>query len=378
MNLKHALAILLGISLGAASPSYSAEDSLLKKATFCRGLDEKQMPKDPTESFADNETIYLSIELNGRPKKGTVSTKFMFRNDLMAEGKVDVATVNEGVVFSVGENTFAGFNLNHKSPLPVGDCYTAEVSFDGKPLGTFPFRIAPPKGALPSKIKSITLAKGVDEKRKPVDETREFGGQDKVLLVGTADFGLASWIEATWTVGGKVDDAGTRTLTIEENKGDVPFLFSFIPEGGWPAGNHEVVLHLDGKEVAREKFTVKNGAPMAATSAKIEAASVRLYKGDGKGGEGKVVEFFTPGDLILVAEWKLKEPAPVKGLQIAWMLEEAAGAKEQKLANSDLEGGVNDYVTSTLTTKKGLPVGKYRVELLKNGKLIDAKKFEVK
>lgn len=378
VHLRHALTIFLAFGLGAAGPLHSAEDSLLIKATFCHGLDEKQMPKDTAEFFTDNETIYLSIELKGRPKTGIVSTRFMFRNDLMAEGTVDVSTVNGGVLLSVGENTFAGFNLKHKSPLPVGDCYTAEVSFDGKPLGTFPFRIAPPKDALPSKLKSITLAKGVDLFRKPVDETREFGGQDKVMLVGTADFGLSSWIEVTWTVDGKVDDAGTRTLTIEENKADVPFSFSFIPAGGWPTGNHEAVLQLDGKVVAHEKFVVKNGVPAAPAGPKIEVASVRLYTTDGKGGEVKVVEAFAPGDLILVAEWKLKEPVPIKGLQIAWMLEEAAGAKERKIANSDLEGGVNDYVTSTLTTKKGLPVGKYRVELQKNGKLLDAKKFEVK
>jgi hypothetical protein len=377
VNLRHALTIILACSLVAAGPSRSEEGSLLKKATFCHGLDEKQRPKDTAESFAANETIYLSIELKGRPTMGIVSTTFMFRNDVMAVGKVDVATVNEGAASSVGENTFAGFNLNHKNPLPVGDCYTADVSFDGQPLGTFPFRIAPPKDALPSKIKSTTLAKGVDEHYKPVNETHEFDGKDKVFLAGTGDLGLSSWLEVTWTVGGKVDEAGTRSLTIEENKSDVPFSFSFIPAGGWPAGDHEAVLQLDGKEVAREKFTVKNAAP-AAAGTKIEVASVHLYKGGGKAGEGKAVEAFTPSDPVLVAEWKLKQAVPVKGLQIAWMLEEGAGVKEKKIATSDLDGGVNDYVTSTLTIKKGLPVGKYRVELLQDGKRVDAKTFEVK
>ena len=60
------------------------------------------------------------------------------------------------------------------------------------------------------------------------------------------------------------------------------------------------------------------------------------------------------------------------------MVEEAAGAEERKVAHSDVEGGLNDYVTSTLTTKKGLPVGKDRVELLQDGKRVDAKRFEVK
>ena len=68
----------------------------LKKATFCHGLDEKKRPKDTAEFFVDNETIYLSVELNGRPKTGILSTKFMFRNELMAESKLDLATVNAG------------------------------------------------------------------------------------------------------------------------------------------------------------------------------------------------------------------------------------------------------------------------------------------
>lgn len=376
----HSRALIFSIALGlaAAFPVHSAEDNLLKKAVFCHGLDEKQAPKEPAEFFAATETIYLSIELKGRPKTGIVSAKFMFRKDAIAEGKVDVATVNQGVIFSVGENTFAGFNLTHKNPLPIGDCYSAEVSFDGKSLGTFPFRIAPPKGAQPTKLLSVTLARDVDDKRKPVGETREFSGEEKVVLVGTADLGLSSWMEATWIVGGKLDDAGTRTLDIEENKKDVPFSFSFIPAGGWPAGTHEVVLHLDGKEAAREKFTVKAGAPVAGSSSKIEIASSHLFRDDGKGTEGKEVKAFTTDDTVLHAQWKLKSLASAKGIQFVWKLVEVAGEQPQTIATADLDAGANDRLTSTLTTKKGLPAGKYRVELLKDGKQLDAKAFEVK
>jgi hypothetical protein len=378
MKPRHAIIFLLVFGLGAPCPSRSAEEGPIESVTFCHGLEENQAPKDPTESFATDETIYLSIEFKGRPKSGIVAAEFLFRDDPMAGAQVDLSTVKTGGVPSTAENTFAGFNLNHKSPLPVGDCYTVKISLDGTPIGTFPFKIAPPKGALSSKIKSITLAKGADKNHKPVDETHAFVPKDTVFLVGTADFGLSSWLEATWMVGGKRDDAGTRTLTSEENKADVPFSFSFMPAGGWPEGSHEVILQLDGTEVAHEKFTVRNAAPPVPSGPRIEVAAIRLYKGGGKAGEGKAVESFAPSDLILVAEWKLKKASPVKGLQIAWFLEEAAGVKEKRLATSDLEGGVNDYVTSTFTTKKGLPVGKYRVELLQDGSRVDAKTFEVK
>jgi hypothetical protein len=368
----------LAFSLAVTLPCPGAEDSLLKKATFCHGLEENMAPKDTAEFFMENETIYLSIELKGRPKSGIVSTKFMFRDDLLAEAQVDVATVNKGVLFSIGQTTFTSFNLKHENPLPVGDCYSAEVSFDGKLLGRFPFRIAPPKGAIPSKVKSVTMAKGVDETRKPVDETREFQGTEKAFLVGVGSFGLSSWLEATWSVNGKVDPAGTRSITLEENKEDVPFSFSFLPSGGWPAGSHEVSLQLDGKEVAHEKFIVKAGAPMTGASTKLEIASSHLFQDDGKGSEGKEVEAFTAGDVVLHVNWKLKNIALVKAVKIEWVLEEAAGEKEQVIATADIEGGVNDTLTSSLTTKKGLPPGRYRIDLKHEGRLIDSKLFEVK
>ena len=378
MRTRLVFLVVLGFSLASLSPTLHAEDSLLKKATFCRALEENQSPKDPTDSFADNETVFLSIELKGRPKSGVASAKFMFRDSLIAEAKVDVATVNKGVIFSFGQNTFVGFNLTHEQPLPVGEGYSADVAFDGKPLGRFPFTIAPPKGAVPSKVKSFTLSKSVDDKRNPVDETREFNGTDKVFLVGRGDLGLSSWIEATWTVNGKVDKEGTRSLTMKENMEDVPFSFSFIPAGGWPAGTHEVSLVLDGKEVAHEKFTVKVGAPMAGAATKFEIASTKLFLDDGNGEPGKEVPSFQTTDLTLHAEWKLKDIAMIKGLQFTWVLVEAAGAKDEPIATADLPSGLNDRLTTVLTTKKGLPPGKYRIDLLQDGKVIDSKPFEVK
>jgi hypothetical protein len=378
VRFQHGLFVAGVINLALAAAAFGAEDSPLKRATFCHGLEENQSPKGEAKSFTETETVYLSVELKGRPKAGVVSAKFMFRDSLIAEGKVDVATANKGVLFSLGQSTFAGFNLTHASPLPVGDCYAAVVSFDGKALGTFPFRIAPPKEAIPSKIKSVTLARSVDKNRKPVDETREFSPQDDVILAGVGDLGLSSWIEATWTVGGKVDDAGTRSLTMQENKADVPFTFTFHPAGDWPAGIHEVALQLDGKEVAREKFTVKAGAAMAAAGSKLEVTSCHLLRDDGNGEAGKEVEAFETSDIILHARWKLKARAQAKDIQFVWILVEAAGEKNQTIATADLNAGLNDSLTTTLTTKKGLPAGKYRVELMQDGRLLDSKAFEVK
>jgi len=377
MKLPHFSMLALGFNMSLAHVSAQAAEGVLKKAYYCHGFKEDQSPKDVAEFFKQDETVYLSIELKGRPKSGVMAAKFMFRDDLLAEAKVDVATVNKGVIFSYGEDTFVGFDMKPNKPLPVGACYKVSVTFEDKPLGLFPFRVAPPKEAAPSKFLGATLAKGKDDDDKPVDATHDFAGMDKVFLVGSGNLGLASWLEVTWLVNGKVDDAGTRSFTMKENKDGVPFYFSFIPAGGWPAGTHEVSLQLDGQEVAHEKFTVKEGAPMAGAT-KLELDSSQLFQDDGKGEPGKEVKAFTTDDTELHARWKLKKEALVKGVQFIWALVEVEGEKPQVLATADVEAGVNDEIDSSLTAKKGLPAGKYRVDLVQDGKVLDSKAFEVK
>ncbi|WP_156346181.1 hypothetical protein [Verrucomicrobium spinosum] len=76
------------------------------------------------------------------------------------------------------------------------------------------------------------------------------------------------------------DSEGTRSITLKENKTGCPFRFSFIPNGGWPAGTHEAVLLMNGREVSREKFTIKNGPALTQT---VETTSFKLSSDDGRG-----------------------------------------------------------------------------------------------
>ncbi len=377
MRLPFVPLLVLALHLACTFTPAQAAEGILKKAAFCRGFEANNAPKDVTDFFREDETINLSIELEGRPKSGVVAAKFMFRDHMVTEVKLDVATVNEGVIFSFGQNTFVRFEITHEKPLPVGACYTAEVTFDGKPLGTFPFKIAPPEGSLPSKLLSVNLAKGTAKSHKSVDDAHVFDSMDQVCLVGVADLGLSSWLEATWKVGGKVDEAGSRTLDIKENKAKVPLVFSFLPAGGWPAGLHEVSLQLDGQEVAKKKFTVKADAPMAELGT-FAVRSAQLFKDDGKGEAGKEVKSFTTKDTELHAQWNLKEKALAKGIQLAWVLVESEGEEEQVLVTVDVEEAVSDEITSSLTAKKGLPPGKYRIDLLQDGEVLDSKPFQVK
>ena len=226
-------------------------------AVFAHGLSEEMQPQDPGADFLPDETVYLSIKIKGRPKKGEVTAQFYWHEQLIAEANVDLGDVNSGVLFSIGENTYAGYTLTHEQAFPLSASYHATVLVDGQEVGDYPFHIVPPTEAIPTRISQVTLARDVDANYDPVDPTTIFAPTDTVYLVGHGDLGLDSWLQADWYVAGQLDEAGTRSLTLQENAPDTGFSFSFLPEGGWPTGEHSVILTVDDEEMGRYNFTVR-------------------------------------------------------------------------------------------------------------------------
>lgn len=227
------------------------------EATFAHNLSEQMEAVDPGTSFAPDETVYLSVKIKGRPKAGVVTAHFFLGDTLIAEASVDLADVNSGLLFSIGENTYAGYTLSHTEPFPLSDNYRADLFYDGAPLGSSAFQVVAPAGAIPSQITQVVLAKGTDADYNPIEPATVFSFDQTVYLVGRGDLGLATWLQAEWYVGGQRDDAGTRSLTLEENYQDVAFSFSFVPEGGWPAGEHWVLLLMNDREVGRYTLTIE-------------------------------------------------------------------------------------------------------------------------
>lgn len=224
--------------------------------TFAHGLSEQMEPVEPGDQFGSADTVYLSVKIKGRPKSGMVKAAFSLGEIPIAEASVDLAEANSGVLFSVGESTFAGYTLTHADPFPLSDNYRADLFYDDMPIGTVSFSVVPPPDAIPSQVTEVVLAHGTDETYAPVEPGTVFSQDQQVHLVGRGDLGLETWLEADWYVGGELDDAGTRSITLEENAEDVPFAFSYLPEGGWPEGEHFVVLTMNDREVGRYSFTI--------------------------------------------------------------------------------------------------------------------------
>lgn len=229
----------------------------LKQVQFAKGIQD-QKPVEPGNEFRPDQPVYLALDISGRPKSGILAATFFWHEQQIVSATLDLADTNGGVLFSVGQDTFAHFSFTHTDPLPISGAYRAELRYNNEQLGSYPFAVIPPADALPAKLLEATLARGADDQYNPIDPTTEFGPTDQVVLAGKADLGLRSWVEAQWYVDGKVVDAGTRTYTMEENKAATPFTFIFLPEGGWPQGKHEVVLSINDQEAGRYSFTIAN------------------------------------------------------------------------------------------------------------------------
>lgn len=247
--------VTLGIAvLGAAFAGDASAKGPLKinKARFAREVTDKFEAKGVTTEFQTTETVFLLLQIKGRPKKGIVEGKWTFRGGDMGKASVDLSSVNKGVLFSFGEDTYVKFFFKPgPSGLVIGKSYAVNVTADGVAIGSYPFSVVPPKTAVPSKVVKAFLAK-----EEGGSATTAFAPADTVYLLFTGDFGITSWLEATWTVNGKVAPEGTRSLTLKEDLKATDGNFLFLPKGGWPKGSHSVTLVLNDVTVGKYAFKV--------------------------------------------------------------------------------------------------------------------------
>lgn len=225
------------------------------EAIFAHGLGEEMQPIDPGSEFSPGETVNLSLKIKGRPQEGVVTARFFWYDSPITEASVDLADANSGLLFSFGEDTYVGYSLTPDQPFPLSDQYSAQVLLNDEPVDVYPFSVVPPSDAIPSTVSSVTLAQGATANYDPIAPATEFSSTAEVFLVGEGDLGIATWLQADLYINGEPYEEGTRSLTLEENIPDAGFVFSFLPEGGWPTGEHFVVLTMNDQEVGRYTFT---------------------------------------------------------------------------------------------------------------------------
>lgn len=246
-------------------PTVAAAGIEIVEATYAHGLGEQMEPIDPGSEFGPSETVNLSLRIKGRPKEGVITARFFWYDALITEASVDLADANSGLLFSFGEDTYVGFSLTPDPPFPLSDKYSTQVFFNDQPVGVYSFSVVPPPDAIASTVTSVTLAQGATENYDPIAPTTVFSSNMEVFLVGEGDLGISTWLQADLYINGEIFEEGTRSLTLQENIPGAGFVFSFLPDGGWPVGEHFVVLTMNDKEMGRYAFTTTGeAAPVGA------------------------------------------------------------------------------------------------------------------
>jgi hypothetical protein len=243
-----------------AATETPAESALkIQDVVFTHALGEDMTPTDVAESYTPEQDIFVSVKLDGNPKEGVVSATFYYGDQNIADAQVDLAQARDGqgIIFVIGGDTFVGFTLSHDNLLPVSANYGVALALDGEPAGKYDFAVTQPEGSIPSKLLSATLAQDVNaDTYEPYNPTDTFPADRQVFLAGRADLGQYGNLAARWFINGELDGNGTRIVTTSEDSPDVPFYFSYLPEGNWPEGQHKVILYINDDPVGEYEFTV--------------------------------------------------------------------------------------------------------------------------
>lgn len=137
-----ALLLTSMVLLSACGGAKSADSTItIKSVTLAGSLDENYQAVDPKNQFFSTDTIYVSVDVAGQPKVGKLNGKFFYGDQLISEATLDFATVNQDIVISIGEDTFAGFNLSPSQPWPIDTIYKFELYVNDAKFGEYPYQV---------------------------------------------------------------------------------------------------------------------------------------------------------------------------------------------------------------------------------------------
>ena len=312
------------------------------------------------------------------PKKGRVVARFYFRDDLINEAKVDLASAPSE---SDDDDLFVGFTLKPKEAFPVSDQYRVEASLDDKPVGVFSYRIDPPEGAIAARLDHVALVRKLPADSTDGRDVSVFAFDESVVLAGVADVGKQGWLQAEWYLNGRCDNSATQVLTYQDNRKESSFRFTYRPDSGWKAGRHEVVLLINGREAARKVFSVRMpgeaGSPADAGAVLVKRAALHRDNGHGRPAD-PVIDAFTTNDRILHFVCDLENLITGANGQITWTLVRAdGGLKDIVMARAPLSATATNHLAGKFTASRELPKGRYNVEITSQGKKLVSKDFEV-
>ena len=132
---------LMACAKPAATTGSAGNEVVIRSVTLAGDLNENFQALNPGTQFYPSDKIFVSVNIAGQPNTGMLNGKFYLDNQLISEATLDLSTVGQGVFFSVGEDTYAGFSLMPSEPWPVGSGYRFELFVNGAKFGDYPYTV---------------------------------------------------------------------------------------------------------------------------------------------------------------------------------------------------------------------------------------------
>ena len=271
-------AILGAMSIYGCSGEVSFTTAKLTEATMCLGVDGDFKPLNPTDKFSVNTPeIFCSAKLSNAPDDTEILSEWVYVKGA-AEGVTDYV-IDSGAVTAEG-TAYMWFSYPRPDGgWPIGE-YQVNLYIDGKKAVSLKFTVsATATGPGGGSISQATMALGVDAQSKPVNPTTTFAANTPEIycsvLVSNAPAGtelLSEW----YYVSGEWQGVTNRLV------GSIPFvtqgtqyvsLSLLIPDEGWPGGQYQVKLYLNGSLQEAVPFTVQSAPITAVMSMSIDAKS---------------------------------------------------------------------------------------------------------
>lgn len=246
-----------------AEPATPPSTIRIEAVEYARTVDERfELVGGAVTSFFPDEPVSARIRIDGRPRSGQVTMRWMWRDLPLGEVALDLGDTNGGMLFSFGQDTMVRVTFTPNDVSYIGNSHRIVVLYAGAEVGSYPIRIAPREGAIPSRYHSAQLYRRFDPASGPSEPTTTFAPGETVNLVGTATVGSLSWLDVVWTVNGQVAPELARTIVARENRDPLPFIFVGAPPGGaWPVGTHSAAVRVDDVDAGTFTFTVAAPTP---------------------------------------------------------------------------------------------------------------------
>ena len=359
--------LVIAVILGGGSCSVTT--ARLTEAAMASEVDPDTMePITKTDEFqSDTSVIYATALLKNAPEDTKITATWIYLED-----DTEIASVD---ALSTETNQAVSFSLSRPdNGFPVGQ-YKVELAIDGKLSETLRFTVEASAVVLKPQLTEAAMASKINPDTQKAETRTDRFQADTAVIYATAllvDAPKNTKITATWTyTDDKTEIASVDVLSTETSQ-YVSFSLS-RPDNGFPAGEYQVELVIDGKTAETLWFTVEEPV-VVLTPQLTDAAMASEINPDTLIPVTTADRFLTDTPVIYATALLTDAPENTR-ITATWIyVTEDYNIGTVDLFSTEASQAIMFYLNQP---EEGFPAGQYKVELAIDGKQVETLVFTV-